>query len=205
MLAAVEARASSYGGIAAVSFATGLAASMIGCGLKDLADEAGLAPGRVRRAGGGRKPLTVADPELLAELMALVEPGERGDPMSPALDLQEPAAVGGGTDGARTPGQPHRRGRIAQAAEVQPSRQQQDPRGGDHPDRDVQFVHINESVTTALAARQPVISVDTKKKELVGAFKNAGREWRPQDDPEEVQVYDFLSKAIGRASRWSRA
>jgi hypothetical protein len=71
--------------------------------------------------------------------------------------------------------------------------------GGDHPDRDAQFVHINESVTAALATRQPVVSVDTKKKELVGDFKNAGREWRPQGDPEEVQVYDFPSKAIGRA------
>ena len=71
--------------------------------------------------------------------------------------------------------------------------------GGDHPDRDAQFLHINQSVTAALAAQQPVISVDTKKKELVGDFKNAGREWRPQGEPEEVQVYDFLSKALGRA------
>jgi hypothetical protein len=71
--------------------------------------------------------------------------------------------------------------------------------GGDHPDRDAQFIHINQSVTAALAAQQPVISVDTKKKELVGDFKNAGREWRPQGDPEEVQVYDFLSKAFARA------
>jgi hypothetical protein len=71
--------------------------------------------------------------------------------------------------------------------------------GGDHPDRDAQFVYINQSVTAALATRQPVISVDTKKKELVGDFKNAGREWRPQGDPEEVEVYDFLSKAVGRA------
>src|SRR5258708_33527270 len=71
--------------------------------------------------------------------------------------------------------------------------------GGDHPDRDAQFSHINQSVKAALAAQQPVISVDTKKKELVGNFKNAGREWRGKDDPEEVEVYDFLSKALGRA------
>jgi hypothetical protein len=200
LLAAVEARASGYGGIAAVSLATGLAASTIGRGLKDLADEAGLAPGRVRRAGGGRKPLTVADPELLAELMALVEPGERGDPMSPlrwtCKSLRQLAAE------LTARGHPVSRTVVGELLKQQKFSLQANSKtreGGDHPDRDAQFVHINRSVTTALAARQPVISVDTKKKELVGDFKNAGREWRPQGDPEEVQVYDFLSKAIGRA------
>ena len=200
MLAAVEARASGYGGIAAVSLATGLAASTIGRGLKDLTDEVGLAPGRVRRTGGGRKPLTVTDPELLAELMALVEPGERGDPMSPlrwtCKSLRQLAAE------LTARGHPISRTVVGELLKQQKFSLQGNSKtleGGDHPDRDAQFVHINESVTAALAAQQPVISVDTKKKELVGDFKNAGREWRPQGDPEEVQVYDFLSKAIGRA------
>ena len=200
MLAAVEARASGYGGIAAVSLATGLAASTIGRGLKDLTDGAGLAPGRVRRAGGGRKPLTVADPGLLADLMALVEPGERGDPMSPlrwtCKSLRQLAAE------LTARGHPISRTVVGELLRQQKFSLQGNSKtleGGDHPDRDAQFVHINESVTAALATRQPVVSVDTKKKELVGDFKNAGREWRPQGDPEEVQVYDFLSKAIGRA------
>jgi hypothetical protein len=200
LLAAVEARASGYGGIAAVSLATGLAASTIGRGLKDLTDEAGLAPGRVRRAGGGRKPLTVADPGLLADLMALVEPGERGDPMSPlrwtCKSLRQLAAE------LTARGHPISRTVVGELLRQQKFSLQGNSKtleGGDHPDRDAQFVHINKSVTAALAAQQPVVSVDTKKKELVGDFKNAGREWRPQGDPEEVQVYDFLSKAIGRA------
>jgi hypothetical protein len=200
LLAAVEARASGYGGIAAVSLATGLAASTIGRGLKDLTDGAGLAPGRVRRAGGGRKPLTVADPGLLADLMALVEPGERGDPMSPlrwtCKSLRQLAAE------LTARGHPISRTVVGELLRQQKFSLQGNSKtleGGDHPDRDAQFVHINESVTAALATRQPVVSVDTKKKELVGDFKNAGREWRPQGDPEEVQVYDFLSKAIGRA------
>jgi len=200
LLAAVEARASGYGGIAAVSLATGLAASTIGRGLKDLNDEAGLAPGRVRRAGGGRKPLTIADPGLLAELMALVEPSERGDPMSPlrwtCKSLRQLAAE------LTARGHPISRTVVGELLKQQKFSLQGNSKtleGGDHPDRDAQFVYINQSVTAALATRQPVISVDTKKKELVGDFKNAGREWRPQGDPEEVEVYDFLSKAVGRA------
>jgi hypothetical protein len=169
LLAAVEARASGYGGIAAVSLATGLAASTIGRGLKDLADEAGLAPGRVRRTGGGRKPLTVTDPDLVAELMALVEPGERGDPMSPlrwtCKSLRQLAAE------LTARGHPVSRTVVGELLRQQKFSLQANSKtreGGDHPDRDAQFVHINQSVTTALAARQPVISVDTKKKELVG-------------------------------------
>jgi hypothetical protein len=200
LLAAVEARARGYGGIAAVSLATGIAASTIGRGLKDLASEVALAPGRVRRSGGGRKPLVVTDPELLADLMALVEPGERGDPMSPlrwtCKSLRQLAAE------LTARGHPISRTNVGELLKRQKFSLQANSKtreGGDHPDRDAQFIHINQSVTAALAAQQPVISVDTKKKELVGDFKNAGREWRPQSEPEEVQVYDFLSKASGRA------
>jgi hypothetical protein len=200
LLAAVEARALGYGGIAAVSLATGIAASTIGRGLKDLASEVALAPGRVRRSGGGRKLLVVTDPELLANLMALVEPGERGDPMSPlrwtCKSLRQLAAE------LTARGHPISRTNVGELLKRQKFSLQANSKtreGGDHPDRDAQFIHINQSVTAALAAQQPVISVDTKKKELVGDFKNAGREWRPQSEPEEVQVYDFLSKASGRA------
>jgi hypothetical protein len=200
LLAATEARLAGYGGIAMVARATGVAASTIGRGLRDLAVEGSLDPDRVRRQGGGRKPLTVKDPALLPDLLSLVEPGERGDPMSPlrwtCKSLRqlagEMAAMG------------HRVSRTvigdllrAQKFSLQGNSKTEE--GGEHEDRDAQFLHINKSVTAAMAANQPVISVDTKKKELVGNFKNNGREWRPQGNPEEVRVHDFLIKELGRA------
>jgi hypothetical protein len=136
----------------------------------------------------------------LPDLLSLVEPGERGDPMSPlrwtCKSLRqlagEMAAMG------------HRVSRTvigdllrAQKFSLQGNSKTEE--GGEHEDRDAQFLHINKSVTAAMAANQPVISVDTKKKELVGNFKNNGREWRPQGNPEEVRVHDFLIKELGRA------
>jgi Rhodopirellula transposase DDE domain len=200
LFAATEAAAAGYGGIAAVSAATGIAVSTIGRGLKDLAEASGLVPGRVRRAGGGRKPLVANNPGLLRDLMALVEPGERGDPMSPlrwtCKSLRQLAAelVARGHQISRTVV-----GELLKAQKFSLQANSKTNEGGDHPDRDAQFSYINQSVTTALAAQQPVISVDTKKKELVGDFKNAGREWRPQGQPEEVRVHDFLIKQLGRA------
>lgn len=199
LLAATEARLAGYGGIAMVARATGVAASTIGRGLRDLAVEGSLDPDRVRRQGGGRKPLTVTDPGLLPDLLSLVEPDERGDPMSPlrwtCKSLRqlagEMAAMG------------HRVSRTvigellrAQKCSLQGNSKTEE--GSEHEDRDAQFRHINTSVTAAMAANQPVISVDTKKKELVGNFKNNGREWRPQGNPAEVRVHDFLIKELGR-------
>ena len=200
LFAATEAAAAGYGGIVAVSGATGIAVSTIGRGLKDLAEAGGLLAGRVRRAGGGRKPLVVSNPDLLHELMALVEPGARGDPMSPlrwtCKSLRQLAAelVARGHRVSRTVV-----GELLKAQKFSLQANSKTNEGGDHPDRDAQFSHINQSVTTALAAQQPVISVDTKKKELVGDFKNAGREWRPQGEPEAVRVHDFVIKELGRA------
>ncbi len=198
--AAAEAQSAGYGGIAAVSRATGIAVSTIGRGLADLADPSALSADRVRRPGGGRKTLLATNTTLLDDLLGLVSPGERGDPMSPlrwtCKSLRRLA---------------HELGEIghqishtvvgellkAQKFSLQANRKTRE--GGGHADRDAQFVHINGSVTAALAEQQPVISVDTKKKELVGDFKNAGREWRPQGDPEAVRVHDFLIKELGRA------
>jgi hypothetical protein len=200
LLAATEAAAAGYGGIAAVSAATGIAVSTIGRGLKDLAEVSGLMPGRVRRAGGGRKPLVDRNPGLMDDLMALVEPGERGDPMSPlrwtCKSLRQLAAelVARGHQISRTVV-----GELLKAQKFSLQANRKTNEGGDHPDRDAQFGHINQSVTAALAAQEPVISVDTKKKELIGDFKNAGREWRPQGEPEQVRVHDFLIKELGRA------
>ena len=200
LFAATEACAAGYGGIAAASAATGVAASTIGRGLKELAAPDTLPLGRVRRPGGGRKLLVEKDATLLSDLLALVEPSERGDLMSPlrwtCKILSQLAAA--------LVAQGHRIGRTVvgellhkQKFSLQANRKTREGEG--HPDRNAQFVHINDSVKAALAAGQPVISVDTKKKELVGDFKNAGRVWRPRGEPEEVRVHDFLIKELGRA------
>jgi hypothetical protein len=198
--AAAEAQAAGYGGIAAVSRATGLAASTIGRGLKELAGASDVDSDRIRRPGGGRKTLVETNATLIEDLLALVCPDERGDPMSPlrwtCKSLRRLAA--------ELCERGHKIGRTAVGAllrgqkfSLQANRKTRE--GDDHPDRDAQFAHINADVTRALNDHEPVISVDTKKKELVGDFKNAGREWRPQGDPEEVQVHDFMDKTLGRA------
>src|SRR5271170_3677460 len=200
LFAAAEAKAAGYGGIAAVSRVTRIAASTIGRGLKDIEAPDSLTPGRVRRLGGGRKSLTETDPRLLDDLNALVEPDARGDPMSSlrwtCKSLRRLAAELNklGHQISHTVV-----GELLKAQKFSLQANRKTREGDDNPDRDAQFGFINEAVTTAMAQNQPVISVDTKKKELVGDFKNAGREWRPQGDPEEVRVHDFLIKELGRA------
>ena len=201
--AAAEALAAGYGGILAVSRATGIARSTIQRGLAELSDEAGLAvpPERVRRAGGGRKSLSATDTTLLNDLQSLVDPVTRGDPMAPLLwtakSLRRLAA--------ELQALGHRIGHNVvakllreQGYSLQANRKTLE--GASHPDRDAQFNYINEQVKAALAADQPAISVDTKKKELVGDFKNNGREYRPKGDPEKVRVHDFKIPELGRAA-----
>ena len=133
-------------------------------------------------------------------LLALVEPTERGDPMSPLRWTCKSLRHLAGELSAQ--GHPVSRTVVAELLAQQQFSLQANSKtreGGNHPDRDVQFEHINQSVSEALAVHQPVISVDTKKKELVGDFKNAGREWRPKGTPEEVRVHDFIIKELGRA------
>ena len=200
LFAPTEASSAGYGGVAAVSRITGIAPSTIGRGQRDLTEDVNLDPGRVRRPGGGRKPRVVTDPGLLPALLALVEPTERGDPMSAlrwtckslrrlAADLRAQGHVVSHTVVGELLAQ--------QNFSLQANSKTRE--GGDHPDRDAQFRQIDQSVSEASAAHQPVISVDTKKKELVGDFKNAGREWRPKGTPEEVRVHDFVIKELGRA------
>jgi hypothetical protein len=198
--AAVEARLAGYGGIAAVSRATGIAASTIGRGLYELDDPAPLPRDRVRRPGGGRKSLVETDPSVLRDLEVLVEPDARGDPMSPlrwtCKSLRRLASELGamGHDISHTVV-----GELLKTLNFSLQANRKTLEGSNHPDRNAQFGYINDTVTSALAEKQPVISVDTKKKELVGDFKNNGREWRPQGNPEEVRVHDFLIKELGRA------
>ena len=200
LFAATEARAAGYGGIVAVSRATGIAPSTIGRGLRELDEGEPLAPGWVRREGGGRKTLVETDPGLLDALLALVRPTERGDPVSPlrwtclSLRQLEAALKARGHQASHMVV-----GTLLKAEGFSLQANRKTLEGSSHPDRDAQFGHISQSVSKALAAGEPVISVDTKKKELVGPFRNAGREWRPQGTPEEVRVHDFLIEELGRA------
>ena len=200
--AAAEALAAGRGGIAAVSRATGIARSTIGYGLREMRGQvADAAPGCVRREGAGRPSATAKQPTLLADLESLVDPETRGDPMSPlrwtTKSLRKLAAA------LREMG--HKVGKTVVSNllhdlgySLQANRKTLE--GSSHPDRDAQFKHIAETVEKALADGQPAISVDTKKKELVGDFKNAGREYRPAGEPERVRVHDFIDPALGRAS-----
>jgi hypothetical protein len=201
--AAAEALAAGRGGVMAVAEITGLARSTIGRGLAELrGDAAPVAPAhRVRRAGGGRKPLVVTDATLLADLEELVAPSTRGDPMAPLLwtakSLRNLAA------GLRGLGHRICHNVVADLLRemgysLQANRKTRE--GTNHPDRDAQFGYINDRVKEALATDEPAISVDTKKKELVGDFKNGGREYRPKGQPETVRVHDFLIPQLGRAA-----
>jgi hypothetical protein len=198
--AAIEARLAGYGGIAAVSRATGIAVSTIGRGLVELDDPASLESDRVRRPGGGRKRLIDTDTKLLADLEALVEPQARGDPMSPLRWTCKSLRRLASELGAMGHKISHTVvGELLERMNFSLQANRKTLEGSSHPDRDAQFRYLNSAVSSALAENQPVISVDTKKKELVGDFKNNGRAWRPRGDPEEVRVHDFLIKELGRA------
>ena len=201
-VAATEALSVGHGGISRVARATGLSRAAIRRGIGELRGEVPVAAaGRVRRPGAGRKPLVTQDPTLRVDLEALIEPATRGNPESPlrwtCKSLRTLAAALAQLG--------HRVSHQTVAAllkELQYSLQgtRKTQEGDQHPDRDAQFAYINGQAQAALAAGDPVISVDTKKKELVGAFKQGGREWQPQGRPTEVHAHDFLQQAEGRAT-----
>ena len=202
--AAVEARSMGRGGIACLAAATGMSRTTIDTGLKELAaNEAAGArddSGRLRRPGAGRKPLTAHDPNLVQALERLVDPVTRGDPMGPLLWTCSSAARL--AEHLRSAGHPvsertvnrllHELGYSLQA-------NRKTLEGAQHADRAAQFKHINRRGRAFQALRQPVVSVDTKKKELVGEYRNGGREWRPKGQPERVKVHDFVDKTLGKA------
>ena len=201
--AAVEARELGWGGVTAVSAATGLSRTTITSGLRELKDreaETSAASRRIRRPGGGRKRRTETDPDLRAALSRLVEPTARGDPESPlrwtvksTRRLAEELSRQQHAVSARTVAS------LLHEADYSLQGNRKTREGTSHPDRNAQFEHINEQVKRFLQAQQPAISVDTKKKELVGDFKNGGKEWRPKGEPEKVRVHDFLDKTLGKA------
>jgi hypothetical protein len=201
-VAASEALAMGWGGITAVSRATGLSRMVIQLGSKELRGTVPSAPpGRIRRVGGGRKAISATDPTVRTDLERLVEPATRGDPESPLRWTCKSVRTLAAELGRRGHQVSHQW--VATALHnlgysLQGNRKTRE--GGDHPDRDAQFAHINATAEKYLAAGDPVISVDAKKKELVGDFKNGGREWQPQGEPEEVRVYDFVLPELGRAT-----
>ena len=198
--AASEARAAGRGGIAATARATGISAPTIRKGIAELESGQHLEAGRVRKPGAGRRALTDLDPTLLRDLERLVEADRRGDPES--LLLWTSKSVRHLAGALREQGHTVHFTTVAKLLGLLGYSLQANVKareGTSHPDRDAQFEHINAVAKTALAAGEPVISVDTKKKELVGDFKNAGREWRPKGEPELVRVHDFKDKQLGKA------
>ncbi len=200
LVMAAEARCLGHGGIAAVACATGASRSRISQGIAEL--EAGDEPlGRVRRRGGGRKALSATDPGLVEALLALVEPTRRGDPCSPlcwsTLSTRKLAAEL--TDAGHRVG-PDTVAKLLGEQGFSLQANAKTVEGGQHPDRDAQFGYLNDQAREHLAAGDPVISVDTKKKELVGAYRNGGAEWRPAGDPEQVKVHDFIDPALGKVN-----
>jgi len=204
--AAAEAKALGRGGTAVVERATGIRGKRIWMGGKELRELKRKPPTqpareqRVRRPGAGRKPLEESDSTLLTDLESLVDPVTRGDPESPLRWTTKSTA--------KLAGELRRRGHRLSETKVrqllyglgyrlQANRKTRE--GTEHPDRNEQFEYINAQADHLLAKGQPVISVDTKKKELIGDFKNAGREWQPKGSPEPVRVHDFIDEELGKA------
>lgn len=206
LYAAAEAKAIGHGGITLVQKATGVARGSIKQGLKELLPSQRTPSGdssnqRIRRIGGGRKASVKDDAKLLAALESLVEPVTRGDPESPlrwtckSLRQLESELRSQGYAVSHTS-----IGVLLKKLGYSLQGNRKTLEGGDHPDRNAQFEFINERAKDAMHNGQPVISVDTKKKELVGQYKNGGKELRPIGNPEEVNVYDFVDKELGRAN-----
>jgi hypothetical protein len=202
--AAAEAAELGWGGVSAVATATGLSRTTITAGLHELRSraehpDAPTSP-RIRRPGGGPKRLTETDPSLLPALEALVDPVTRGDPDSPLRwTCQSTRRLAEELTRQGHPVCPRSVAALLKGAGYSLQANRKTREGGAHPDRNAQFEYINAQVTALQRRGQPVVSVDTKKKELVGDFKNGGREWRPEGHPEEVRVHDFQDKRLGKA------
>ena len=201
LLAGSEALAIGRGGVAAVARATGLARTTVARGVADVQAGETVGRGRIRRAGAGRPPIERRDPTLRRDLEALIEPTSRGDPESPlrwttrsVRNLAAELRRQGHAVSHQTVAELLR----AMGYSLQANRKTLE--GTSHPDRDAQFSHLNAAVQLQLELGGPVISVDTKKKELVGPFRNGGKELRPKGDPEPVLLHDFVIPELGRAS-----
>ncbi|MGH7592402.1 MAG: ISAzo13 family transposase [Gemmatimonadales bacterium] len=201
LLVAAESRSAGRGGISAVSRATGVSRVVIREGIAELKKPKELRPGRIRRAGGGRKKSTERDPRLKADLEELLEATTRGDPMSPlrwtcrsVRNLEAELKRKGHSVSHQVVAD------LLHEMDYSLQDHNKTKEGGDHPDRNAQFEYLNDKVKRYLSWKEPVISVDTKKKELVGEFKNGGKELRPKGNPEQVRVHDFPIPELGRVN-----
>ena len=210
LMAAAEANVAGFGGISVVARSTGVSPRAIRLGQVELDElgrqetsgrESGVTAQRIRKPGGGRKKTVTKDPSLLTDLEKLIEPGTRGDPESPlrwtcksVRTLAEELKRMGHTVSHQLVSELL----LELGYSLQANKKTLE--GTEHPDRNGQFEHIHDKIQKQLAAENPVISVDTKKKELVGEFKNGGRELRPKGDPEKVLVHDFVVPGLGRAT-----
>jgi hypothetical protein len=202
--AASEALEIGWGGVTAVAEATQMSQSTVRAGIAELKTprrgKTALSPERIRRAGGGRRLATLNDPQLFPALDSLVEPTSRGDPKSPLRwTIKSSRTL---AEELTRQAHPVSHGTVASLLDhagysLQGNRKTRE--GTSHPDRNAQFEYLNAEVSRFLNRGQPAISVDTKKKELVGDFKNGGRDWRPQGQPEEVRVHDFQDPVLGKA------
>jgi len=198
--AAAEALSHGLGGIAAVARVAGISRDTIERGIKELRDGVRLAPGQVRRPGAGRPKLTDVDLTLLEDLQALVDPDTRGDPMSPLRwTTKSLMKIVGALAKTGHEVSDSTAGKLLKGLGYRLHANVKTREGSEHPDRDAQFREINETARAALQAGQPVISVDTKKRELVGDFKAVGREYEPTGKPVEVRTHDFKDKELGHA------
>jgi hypothetical protein len=201
LFAANEALALGFGGVTATALATGIARSTINRGIDELQSAGNDIDRRVRRPGGGRKRAVTHQPDLPAALETLIEATIRGDPCSPLRwvsrsqrHLVKALAEQGFKASQRVVAN------LLRELNYSCQANSKTREGGKHPDRDAQFNHINATVKAAIAVGEPAISVDTKKKELVGDFKNDGRELRPKGQPEAVRVHDFMIPELGKAA-----
>ena len=199
MLAANEALNAGHGGVSQVSRACGLSRVTITKGIREI-NEAPLPEGRIRREGAGRPALLKQHPELPGMLEALVEPLARGDPMSPLRwTCKSTRSLAATLTAGNRPVSHEKVAQLLRGLNYSLQGNRKTQEGQDHPDRDAQFQYINDQVRRALAGGMPVISVDTKKKELVGNYENKGRQWRPRQTPEKVNGHDFPNPSVPRA------
>jgi len=201
--AAAEARDAGWGGISLVSRATGLSRPTIMTGLKELelsTESRLVAAARVRDPGGGRKALTQSDPGLLEALERLIDPATRGDPMSALRwTCKSTAKLAAELTRQNHPVTDRTVATLLKQNGYSLQANRKSREGSSHPDRNAQFEYINRQVRAFQKRQQPVVSVDTKKKELVGEFKNPGEEWQPKGQPQLVNVHDFPDKKLGKA------
>ncbi len=200
LMAASEAKSLGYGGVSLVCRACGLSRKAIANGIREIGEGVALPAGRIRRPGAGRKSLEASDPRLVDTLEGMIADQTRGDPESPLRwTCKSTRALAAALTRRHHPVSHMKVGHLLHDLDYSLQSNRKTEEGRDHPDRDAQFRHINAVVKRFLAQRRPVISVDTKKKELIGNYLNAGQQWRPAKQPTPVRGHDFPTPDVPRA------